>query len=80
MMRKTSGDASKPAFDPKAFLAKIGVGVSARNYPRNQPIFAQGDVADAVFYIHTGRVKATVHSDHGKEAIVGIFSARPVFW
>jgi CRP/FNR family transcriptional regulator, cyclic AMP receptor protein len=73
MMPKTSDHGSQPTFDPKAFLAKSGVGITAKNYSKNQPIFAQGDVADKVFYIQSGKVKATVHSDHGKEAIVGIF-------
>ena len=72
-MPKIRDHGPKPAFDPKVFLSKTGIGITAKNYSKNQSIFAQGDVADAVFYIQTGKVKATVHSDHGKEAIVGIF-------
>ena len=70
---------SKPPFDPKAFLAEVGVGISIKQYPKNEMIFAQGDSADTVCYIQGGKVKATVHSDHGKEAIVGIFQQGQFF-
>jgi CRP/FNR family cyclic AMP-dependent transcriptional regulator len=63
----------KAAFDAKAFLAKVGVGISIKNYSKNDSIFDQGDSAETVCYIQSGKVKATVHSDHGKEAIIGIF-------
>jgi CRP-like cAMP-binding protein len=43
-------------------------------FPRKQTIFAQGDAADAVFYIQTGKVKLTVVSKTGKEATIGILS------
>ena len=41
-------------------------------YNENQIVYAQGDPADSVFYIHTGKVKVTVISERGKEAIVAI--------
>ncbi len=59
-------------FDPDAFLATIGEGRRCCAFPSKQTIFAQGDVADAVFYIQTGKVKLTVVSNAGKEATIGI--------
>jgi CRP/FNR family transcriptional regulator, cyclic AMP receptor protein len=66
-------------FDPKAFLARAGAGKSIQRYHKNQTIFAQGDPADSVFYIQDGRVKLTVISSQGKEAIVGILQAGQFF-
>jgi CRP/FNR family cyclic AMP-dependent transcriptional regulator len=62
----------KTAFDPKAFLAILGEGKTVSKYRPDQIIFAQGDVADAVFYIQHGKIKLTVVSKHGKEAVVAI--------
>ncbi len=61
-------------FDPHAFLAAIGGGRKAILFPKRQPIFAQGDPADAIFYLQTGRVRLTVVSRTGKEATIGILS------
>ena len=66
-------------FDPIAFLAKTGEGRAATGYASGQVIFAQGDPADAVFYVQTGRVKLTIVSGQGKEAVVGIYSATDFF-
>jgi CRP/FNR family transcriptional regulator, cyclic AMP receptor protein len=63
---------NKIAFDPKAFLAILGEGKTVSKYRKDQIIFAQGDVADAVFYIQHGKIKLTVVSKHGKEAVVAI--------
>jgi CRP/FNR family transcriptional regulator, cyclic AMP receptor protein len=60
-------------FDPKDFLAKIGTGRTISSYRKNQDVFSQGDIADSVFYIQKGKVKVTVVSEHGKEAVVAIF-------
>jgi len=62
----------KRDFDPHAFLATISEGQKLVLFPRKQTIFAQGDTADAVFYIQTGKVKLTVVSKNGKEATIGI--------
>jgi CRP/FNR family cyclic AMP-dependent transcriptional regulator len=61
-------------FDPHVFLATIGEGRKSVLFQRKQGIFAQGDTADAVFYIQTGKVKLTVVSKTGKEATIGILS------
>jgi CRP/FNR family cyclic AMP-dependent transcriptional regulator len=66
-------------FDPKAFLAKVGDGKTITRYRKDQVIFAQGDAADAVFYIQAGRVKLTVVSEQGKEAVVGILEPKQFF-
>jgi CRP/FNR family transcriptional regulator, cyclic AMP receptor protein len=60
-------------FDPQVFLATIGEGRKSVLFQKKQTIFAQGDPADAVFYIQTGKVRLSVVSNAGKEATVGIF-------
>ena len=59
-------------FDPQPFLASVGGGKSVVKYQRNQPIFRQGDAADAVFYIQQGKVQITVVSEQGKEGVIAI--------
>ena len=66
-------------FDPHAFLATIGEGRKFVLYPKKQGIFAQGDTADAVFYVQTGKVKLTVVSTTGKEATIGILGEGDFF-
>jgi CRP/FNR family cyclic AMP-dependent transcriptional regulator len=66
-------------FDPHAFLARISSGRKTLAVPKEQTIFAQGDGADAVFYIQKGKVKLTVVSKVGKEATIGILSAGSFF-
>jgi CRP-like cAMP-binding protein len=62
----------KRDFDPGKFLATIGEGRKPVLFQRKHGIFAQGDAADAVFYIQTGKVKLSVVSKTGKEATIGI--------
>jgi CRP/FNR family cyclic AMP-dependent transcriptional regulator len=62
----------KAAFDPKLFLARVGDGKTISKYQKGQIVFSQGDVADAVFYIQRGKIKLTVVSERGKEAVVGV--------
>jgi CRP-like cAMP-binding protein len=62
----------KVPFDPQKFLAKVGDGKTILNYRKNQIVFSQGSVADAVFYIQQGNIKLIVVSEHGKEAVVAI--------
>jgi CRP/FNR family transcriptional regulator, cyclic AMP receptor protein len=73
------GKRAKAAFDPKTFLAKVGEGKTISKYRNDQVIFSQGQVADAVFYIQQGKVKLTVISEHGKEAVVGILGPGQFF-
>jgi CRP/FNR family cyclic AMP-dependent transcriptional regulator len=66
-------------FDPIAFLAKVGAGKTISTYRKDQVVFAQGDVANSVFYIQKGRIKVVVISDQGKEAVVGILEPSQFF-
>jgi CRP-like cAMP-binding protein len=66
-------------FDAHAFLATIGEGRNFVLFPKKQGIFAQGDAANAVFYIQTGKVKLTVVSKPGKEATIGILGEGDFF-
>ena len=66
-------------FDPKLFLTPIGAGKSTRDYTSKQAGFSQGDPADAVYYLESGRVKLTVVSQQGKEAIIAIVPSANFF-
>jgi CRP/FNR family cyclic AMP-dependent transcriptional regulator len=65
----------KPTFDPCAFLAKAGSGRTVFHYAKKQPVFSQGDVADAIFYIQKGKVNLSVVSAQGKEAVFAILGS-----
>jgi len=69
----------KASFNPKSFLAKVGEGRSIHAYPEAHVVFSQGDPADAVFFLQTGKVKITVVSKRGKEAVVAILGANDFF-
>ena len=62
----------KLPFDPKRFLAKVGKGKTISKYRKDQIVFSQGQIADAVFYIQQGKVRLTVVSEQGKEAVIAI--------
>jgi CRP-like cAMP-binding protein len=64
-------------FDPRAFLATAAAGRIIATHPKKHIIFAQGDAADSVFFILSGKVKIVVISKQGKEAVVAIMSAQP---
>ncbi len=66
-------------FDPKSFLTMIGQGRTIADYRKNQAVFSQGDPADVVFYIQKGKVKLTVVSRQGKEAVVSILGPEHFF-
>ena len=59
-------------FDPNLFLAKVGEGRKIVDYSKNQVVFSQAERADAIFYIQKGKVKLTVVSNAGKEAVIAI--------
>jgi len=69
----------QPSFDPKVFLARLGEGKTILEYSKDQIVFAQGDVADTVYYIQKGRLKVVVVSEQGKEAVVGILESGQFF-
>src|SRR5664279_2776053 len=69
----------KPAFDLKVFLTKANGGRTIADYYENGVIFSQGDPANAIFYIQGGKVKLTVISRQGKEAVVVILGTGDFF-
>jgi CRP/FNR family transcriptional regulator, cyclic AMP receptor protein len=62
----------KPRFNAEALLAKADGGRTVSRFQKDQVVFSQGESADSVFYIQKGKVKITVVSKQGKEAIVAI--------
>ena len=69
----------KSPFDPKAFLGMVGEGRRIESRHNGEIVFSQGDVADAVFYLEKGKVKVTVVSPQGKEAVVAILETNDFF-
>jgi CRP/FNR family transcriptional regulator, cyclic AMP receptor protein len=66
-------------FNPMTFLATIGDGRRNLSFAKNEVIFTQGDLADAVFYIQRGKVKLTVLSPSGREATLGLLDTQNFF-
>jgi CRP/FNR family cyclic AMP-dependent transcriptional regulator len=69
----------KLPFDPKAFLSKVNGGRSISEYRKDQIVYRQGDPADSVFFIQSGKVKKTVVSEQGKEAVVALLGTGDFF-
>ncbi len=69
----------KLPFDPKEFLSKVNGGRAISNYRKDQIIYTQGEPADSVFYIQSGKVKTTVVSEQGKEAVVALLETGDFF-
>jgi CRP-like cAMP-binding protein len=68
-----------PPFDPKVFLAKVNGGRTISDYRKDKIVYGQGDPADSVFFTQSGKVKKTVVSDQGKEAVVALLEAGDFF-
>ena len=66
-------------FNAKDFLTKVGSGKTMLRSRKKQIVFSQGDPADAVFYIQEGKIKLTVVSQQGKEAVVAILARGDFF-
>src|SRR5204862_4094483 len=78
--RKSHPKASTASnFDAGLFLTSVGAGRSTTRYRPQASIFAQGDPADAVFYIEKGNVQLTVVSEHGKEGVIAMPGAGDFF-
>jgi CRP/FNR family transcriptional regulator, cyclic AMP receptor protein len=73
-MKSSAAVKQNRGFNPNTFLATIGEGRKIVAVPKKQMVFAQGDAADAVFYIQKGKVRLSVVSKIGKEATIGIVS------
>jgi CRP/FNR family cyclic AMP-dependent transcriptional regulator len=67
------------AFDPKAFLGEVGEGCSTRTYAVGRAVFTQGSPADAVFYVQRGKIKLSLLSPQGKEAVIALLGATDFF-
>jgi CRP/FNR family transcriptional regulator, cyclic AMP receptor protein len=66
---------AKATFDARAFLARADGGVTVSIYRRGEVVFTQGDPADSIFFIQVGKVKVTVVSQQGKEAVIAFLEA-----
>ncbi len=66
-------------FNPQKFLRQVGDGKTSLAPTKKQIVFSQGDAADAVFYIQAGRIKLTVVSSQGKEAVVAMLEPGSFF-
>src|ERR1700694_4080944 len=69
----------KDPFDPKVFLSKVNGGRSISKCLKDELVFTQGEPAESVFYIQSGKVKKTVVSEQGKEAVVALFGTGDFF-
>ncbi len=68
-----------PTFNPKALLKRVNGGKSISIFRRKHVVFSQGDPADRVYYLQKGRVRLTVVSKQGKQAVVGFVVADMFF-
>jgi CRP/FNR family transcriptional regulator, cyclic AMP receptor protein len=66
-------------FNPQTFLTQVGKGKTLLQSPKKQILFSQGDTTDAVFYVQAGKIKLTVVSPHGKEAVIAILGRGSFF-
>ncbi len=66
-------------FDPKTFLAGFGQGRRILEFRKKASIYVQGEAADAIYYLQQGKVKLTVVSQQGKEAIIGLLGPGDFF-
>ncbi len=70
---------AKLTFDAKALLATVGQGSATRDYRKTQPVFSQGERADAVFFVQRGKIKVTVLSRQGKQAVIALLGPGDFF-
>jgi CRP/FNR family cyclic AMP-dependent transcriptional regulator len=70
---------AKPTFDPKAFLATVSRGRTVAGYGKGAIIYRQSGPADAVYYLQKGKIKITVASKQGKEAVIAILGVGEFF-
>jgi CRP/FNR family transcriptional regulator, cyclic AMP receptor protein len=78
-MKRSAKSNTAPTFAVKLFLTEAGTGRTLADHPQNHQIFLQGDSADALFYIQKGKLKLTVVSKQGKEAVIAILGPRDFF-
>jgi CRP/FNR family transcriptional regulator, cyclic AMP receptor protein len=66
-------------FDPARLLEKIGLEKVASKFEKGQIVFSQGDIADAVYYVQEGSLKAVALSEKGDQAVIAILEAGQFF-
>jgi CRP/FNR family transcriptional regulator, cyclic AMP receptor protein len=66
---------SEAGFGPEVFLTKAGLGRNVVTLRKGELVYAQGDLADAIFYVRRGRLRITVTSKKGKEATISLVGA-----
>jgi CRP/FNR family transcriptional regulator, cyclic AMP receptor protein len=69
----------RPGFNAQTFLSSVGEGRTFADHCSKQAVFSQGDAADSIFYIHKGKIKLTVVSKSGREAVIAILCAGDFF-
>ena len=69
----------KKPFDPVEFLARVGSRKTVSKFIKDQIVFNQGDAADTIYYLQSGKIKIVVMSEQGKEAVVGVLDAGQFF-
>jgi CRP/FNR family cyclic AMP-dependent transcriptional regulator len=72
-------EGSRQAFEPKSAFVRARLGKSTLEYRKNEVIFGQGELADTVFYIHSGKVKLTVVSAQGREGVIAVLQPGQFF-
>ncbi len=72
--RKPKAGNGNGTLDPGAFLARAGLGKKNLHLKKSEAAYAQGDAADAIFYVQKGQLRVTVSSAHGKEATIALVS------
>lgn len=77
--KRAARPTTAPRFNSESFLACLGTARSTVKYRPQQTVFRQGTAADAVYYIQKGRIRLTVMSEHGKEAIIAQLGAGQFF-
>ena len=70
---------AKAPVDPRALLATVAANRTTKDYRKSQTIFSQGDRADAVFFVERGKVKLTVVSEQGKQAVIAVLGPGSFF-
>ncbi|MBL8709044.1 MAG: Crp/Fnr family transcriptional regulator [Rhodospirillaceae bacterium] len=77
--RRQSQPVAMPQFDGRLFLTSVGTGRSSTTHPKKATVYRQGDAADAVYYIETGKVQLTVVSAQGKEGVIAMLEPGEFF-
>ncbi len=70
---------ARPLFNSKGLLDKVWSGRATVTYAKDQVVFSQGDPADSIFHLQQGKLKLTVVSNQGKEAVIALLAEGDFF-